>query len=748
MRRRFCFCILVLVLAASAGQAGIFGTVRGIVHDQQHRPVEDAQVTLRAQHSDWRQETRTDTGGNFSFSAVPVGAYTVRLEKQGFRAMERAVVIASDSAPVLHFQLELGTVAERVEVSAPLGEVSSESSTTLTTLSRNQIERTPGASRTNSLQWITDFVPGAAVVHDQLHVRGGHQVGWLVDGIPVPNTNIASNVGPQFDPKDIETIEVQRGGYSAEYGDRTYSIFNVVTRSGFERNREGELVLSYGSFAETNNQISFGDHTNRFAYYASVNANRTDLGLLTPTLAVIHDLGSGVGGFASLIFNATPSDQLRLVTSVRGDHYQIPNAPDDQAAGIRDIERERDAFVIFSWVRTLGPGTLLTLAPFYHYNRAAFDGGPNDTPFATTDHRTSQYAGGHVSLGVVRGRHNARLGLFAFAQRDANFFGLQANDGPPPAGSGPQGGSGTALQQQVHPSGNLEALFLEDQFRLTDWLTLNGGVRLTHFSGGLNENAASPRTGVAIRLPSLHWVLRGSYGRTYQAPPLETVSGPLLALALQQGFGFLPLRGERDEQYEFGLAIPLAGWVADTAYFHTRASNFFDHDVIGNSNIFLPLTIAGARIRGWETTLRSPRVFRRVQFHLAYSRQFAEGEGAISGGLTSFQPPPTRFFFLDHDQRNTLAFGGEAALPWRSWFSSSVAYGSGFLEGNGPAHNPPHTVFDLSLGKSFGDRWSVAFTALNLGQARFLLDESNTFGGTHFHNPRQFFGEVRYRFHF
>ena len=45
---------------------------------------------------------------------------------------------------------------------------------------------------------ITDYTPGAYVVHDQLHIRGGHQVSWLLDGVPVPNTNIASNVGPQF----------------------------------------------------------------------------------------------------------------------------------------------------------------------------------------------------------------------------------------------------------------------------------------------------------------------------------------------------------------------------------------------------------------------------------------------------------------------------------------------------------------------------------------------------------------------
>jgi len=54
----------------------------------------------------------------------------------------------------------------------------------------------------------------------------------------------------------------------------------------------------------------------------------------------------------------------------------------------------------------------------------------------------------------------------------------------------------------------------------------------------------------------------------------------------------------------------------------------------------------------------------------------------------------------------------------------------------------------LSLAKSFGERLSVGFTAQNLNNSRYLLDNSNTFGGTHWNYPRQFTGQIRYRFHF
>jgi len=561
--------------------------------------------------------------------AVPAGLYTIHIVRDGFRDVKTDLTVLPDSAPLLHFPMELAPVHQSVEVSDSAQPVDAGFSTASATLTREDIQSTPGASRTNSLEFITAYTPGAYMVHDQLHIRGGHQVSWLIDGVPVPNTNIASNVGPQFDPKDIDVVEIQRGGYSAEYGDRTYGVFNVIPRSGFERSREIELAATYGSFHSTDSQISIGDHTDRFAYYRSLSVNRTDVGLMTPEPQELHDNNNGVGGFTSLIFNATKADQLRFVGSARADYFQIPNTADQQLIGVRDIQRERDVFGNFSWVHTVKPGILTTLAPFYHWNRSAYDGydrpdpnlppGSQDTRIIPTDHHDSHYEGGLATLAVTRGRHNARAGLYGFAQQDDAFFGLVAADG-----------SSAPLSQTEHPGGGLFSLFAEDQYRITDWLTLNGGFRYTHFSGGLTEDHVNPRVGAALRVPKLNWVFRAFYGRYYQAPPLLTVSGPLLQQAIDEGFDFLPLRGERDEQREFGLTIPIHRWEFDISNFQTHVRNFFDHDVLGNANIFFPLTIDRARIHGWELTARSPRIANRLQVYLTYSHQFVEGAGAVT----------------------------------------------------------------------------------------------------------------------
>ena len=726
---------VLALLSPSQICASVFGNIRGIVHDPQHRPVAGADVKLKAATSEWSQATQTNQQGEFQFAAVPLGDYMVSVSQNGFANSAQTITVISGSFPVIHFQLAIASVNETVTVTAHPAEAASiDTATPTTLLNREDIERTPGADRSNSLAAITDFVPGAYFTHDQLHVRGGHQTSWLIDGVEVPNTNIASNLGPQFDPKDIDYLEVQRGSYAADQGDRTYGVFNVIPRSGFERNNQAEFIVGAGNFYQTNDQFNFGSHTDRFAYYASVNGNRSNLGIQTPVGAILHDAQNGYGGFTSLIFNAGPRDQFRLVTSLRRDYYQIPNSPGDTlAAG----EHEADAFVNFSWVRTFNAKTVLTVSPFYHYNNANLDGSPGDFPISTTTHRASTYLGGQATLSMNVARNDVEIGISGFRQHDNEFFNLIFNDFSNPN-----------FNQPEKLAGRLEAVFIQDRLKVTSWLTLIGGIRLTRFSASVLENAASPRLGFAVQVPRLKWVFRGFYGDFYQAPPLVTFSGPLVDFANSNNLSPVPLHGERDEEQQFGVTIPFRGWSLDADEFRTHARNFFDHNPIGNSNAFFPITIAGALIRGWELTVRSPRLWHHGQFHLAYSNQIALGKGPVTGGLTDFSPG-AGFFTLDHDQRNTLNVGFNANLPWRSYASTNVYYGSGFSNGAPPpSHLPGHTTFDLTVGRSFGESFSASVTALNAANRHLLLDNSLTFGGFHYNNPREIFAEFRYRFHY
>jgi hypothetical protein len=103
MLQRIIVFVTVSFLFTSTAFATIFGAVRGVVHDPQHRPIAGASVKLKSATSDSTQTALTDQDGAFSFSAVPVGDYLVTVTMSGFGDDEQAVTVVSDSSPALHF---------------------------------------------------------------------------------------------------------------------------------------------------------------------------------------------------------------------------------------------------------------------------------------------------------------------------------------------------------------------------------------------------------------------------------------------------------------------------------------------------------------------------------------------------------------------------------------------------------------------------------------------------------------------
>ncbi len=135
------------------------------------------------------------------------------------------------------------------------------------------------------------------------------------------------------------------------------------------------------------------------------------------------------------------------------------------------------------------------------------------------------------------------------------------------------------------------------------------------------------------------------------------------------------LHGERDEEHQFGVQIPLRGWLLDADTFQTRAKNFLDHSNLGESSIYYPVTA-----------------------------------------------------------------------------SADVSYGSGFHNGSPSLYPgnylPQHTTLDLSAAKTIRENTTVSANFLNVANRRVLLDNSLTFGGFHYNDPREIYGEVRFRFHY
>ena len=479
--------------------------------------------------------------------------------------------------------------------------------------------------------------------------------------------------------------------------------------------------------------------------YASIEGNRSNLGLQTPVSQVIHDQSQGYGLFTNIQYNPSAGNELRFVAQLRQDNYQIPDCTAYEFQTIdgctpptqQDVQREADNFALLSWVHTFSNNAVLTSSLMYHFERAAYDGGAGDSPNTTTFHHSSQYEGGEENLRMHFSRNHVDVGVYGFAQQDQANFNLAFTNGNP------------ALTELESPTGGLIDAWVQDTYDATHWLHLSAGVRQSHFQGVITENATDPRYGATIQVPRLHWVLSAFWGKYYQAPPLETLSGPFVSYATAQNSQFLPLPGERDKERQFGITIPVRGWTVHADYFVTQSTNFFDHNPIGNSDIYLPITDQGALIRGRELTVRSPAGWRYGQVHLAYSNQTADCFGSITGGLVVAGTACGGYIALDHDQRNALNLGYNANLPDRFFVGSNVSVNSGLSNGNGPpSHLPSYTVVDLTLGRNFSPYLQASITALNVGNRHLLTDNSLTFGGLHWNNPFQIYAELRYKFHY
>ncbi|MGO8759730.1 MAG: carboxypeptidase regulatory-like domain-containing protein [Terracidiphilus sp.] len=769
--RRTPFLAAALLLAASLPLfANVFATLHGVVHDPGHRPIAGAAVTLKAADSDFALHATTNDDGEFELPQAPIGVYRLTVTAAGFAAATQTLTVASGTNPVLHIPLQVAGAAESVVVH---GEASAADTATPTTLiTRQTIEETPGADRTIGTEMITDYVPGAYMTHDMLHMRGGHQTSWLIDGVAIPNTKIASNVGPQIDPKDIDSLEAERGSYTAELGDRTYGVFDVLPRNGFAFNRNGELTLFGGNLYTAEAQVAFGDHSEKTAWYASATGSRSNYGLATPVVEIHHDATNSASGFASLIRNQTPKDQLRVDAQYRQDFFEVPYDPDPndweqgsqyyESYGLRDGQTERDAFAIANWVHTYSAKALVSGSPFYHFNQADYDSPATDYPVATTWHQQSNYAGAQADARLDAGWNSFSGGLYSFYQRESDRFGVMVNDGSGPSQANTPGNANAGLVE----------FYLEDHLRLGRYVTLLGGERFTVYRAELDESAIYPRIGASVRIPRLNWVLRGFYGHFFQAAPIQTVSVSVLnyaaSLPSTEENAFAPIPSERDEEHQFGIEIPYRGWMLDVDTFKSRVNNFLDHSNLGESNMYFPIAVDGALVRAWEMTLHSPELGRLGRFYATYSNQIAEQRGDIIGGFICNNGNPANpiantscdlgpdYTPVDHDQRQTLNTGFTANLPLHTWFASNVYYGSGFSNGlagqnegpyNGP-YLPVHTTFDASVGHTLGKNWKLSATVVNATNHRVLLDNSITIGGFHWNDPRMFAVEARYRFRF
>jgi outer membrane receptor protein involved in Fe transport len=194
------------------------------------------------------------------------------------------------------------------------------------------------------------------------------------------------------------------------------------------------------------------------------------------------------------------------------------------------------------------------------------------------------------------------------------------------------------------------------------------------------------------------------------------------------------------------VSSAIGGTTFDVTYYQNHATNFLDHEQLGESSVFLPVNIAEARLRGLELSATS-RPDQPVRVRFVYALGYAQASGAIAGGLGDIEPSVSAgAYFLDHDQRHTAVLCVEYRPTSQSYAHVALHYGSGFLRQDGPDHLSSHVTADVGTGLRIRSRWSAAVEVENLMNQLYFVNLSSEFNGTHVARPRSATARVRVTF--
>ncbi len=237
--KRLCM-LLAALMAGSAALAQVStATLTGIVTDASAARIAGAAVQLSNQETGVSTRVSTNAEGEYTFALLIPGAYRLDVEAQGFRRHSRSgIVLEMGRTARLDMALELGAVAEVVEVKGTAPLLESESSTVGQFIENKTIIDMPLQGRRVGellgLMGHSVFIAGD-VIRPRVSTGGGRgdQQQWIIDGVNA--TNIALEVAQAlFNPpvEAVQEIRVQQNSYSAEFGNSSSGVVTISTKSG------------------------------------------------------------------------------------------------------------------------------------------------------------------------------------------------------------------------------------------------------------------------------------------------------------------------------------------------------------------------------------------------------------------------------------------------------------------------------------------------------------------------------------
>jgi Carboxypeptidase regulatory-like domain/TonB-dependent Receptor Plug Domain len=288
---------LLLLLCGESQAQLVTGSISGGVTDASGGAVAGAKVTVINERTGEARTALSNDAGAFNFPALQPGAYTIKVERQGFRGLERKnlILTANDKISIGDFELQVGQVSETVQITAEGSIVKTASSENSALLSATQLDLTQAKGR--DVVSLLRVLPGVSYqagqtggTFDSDSLGGtfgtftpnisGTRSRWntfTLDGQTGSDADIVEAFNGSTSMDAIEEVKVLFNNYQAEFGRNTGGTVNIVSKSG-TRDFHGSLY-----WYKRHEQFNANDFFN----------NRT--GLAKP-LYRYNTLGGTIGG--------------------------------------------------------------------------------------------------------------------------------------------------------------------------------------------------------------------------------------------------------------------------------------------------------------------------------------------------------------------------------------------------------------------------------------------------------------------
>ena len=630
------------------------------------------------------------------------------------------------------------------------------------TVSRQAIENLPQGDNT-PIDKVILQMPGvsydSAVSNPSFHVRSEYaNVQIRINGVVVPEG--VSALGPFLDTNFIGSMSLLTGTLPAQYGLRTAGVLDITSR-GFAT-PGGEVSIYGGSRQTITPSIDYGGSVGNSEYFVSARGNWNSLGLENPTPGINanHDQTQQgkFFGYTSTLLNE--STRFSVISAFSYSQFQIPNNPGQMplgdfpfAAPVANLdsttlnENEYDTYAVtIAALQKHGTDGDAQLAVFSRYAEVHFvpdifgDMVFNDVASDVIRQSTLTGMQGDASY-IVNDRHTLRTG-FAVSGEQTNVSNVST---VMPGDIGAVTGPAFAVTDKTSLLGWNLGGYVQDEWRLTNQLTLNVGLRFDQLYQFVDANQFSPRAALVYK-PFTDTTIHAGYAR-YFTPPYQAQATQsniaLFANTTNQPDQFLndPVKPERSHYFDVGVdQIVLPGLMMGVDAYYKMARDMLDDGQCGQAVVLTQFNYTRGYSEGGEFKLKYNNGNFNAYANFAYNitRAINVESNQYVFDAATFAFLQNNYHYTDDMQRMTGSAG--ASYRWYdTLFTTSLIYGSGLRAGDLPdfvpnsQHTTAYAVINAGVAQDF--RWSpdykpltVRFDVVNLFDQIYELRDGSGIG--------------------